>query len=135
MRLDVNDHATGFLKFIEVAQARRVGGLLQRGAKGRDKLRTMMAHGIKLEMKYARCFPDGPKYAKLICSALLLESAPPLAFVISEDSKLDGRVLPLPEVLKTCVGSGFGSFISCVPGKLGYFELKDRGEQYLLRRA
>ena len=88
MRLDVNDHATGFLKFIEVAQARRVGGLLQRGAKGRDKLRTMMAHGIKLEMKYARCFPDGPKYAKLICSALLLESAPPLAFVFSEDSKL-----------------------------------------------
>ena len=49
----MNEHEAGFLQFIEIAQVRCVGGLLQRGANGRDKLRTMMAHGIKLEMKYA----------------------------------------------------------------------------------
>ena len=135
MRLVVNEHEAGFLKFIEVAQARRVGGLLQRGAKGRDKLRTMMAHGIKLEMKYARRVSGDTKDAKLICSALVLEGAPPKALVISEVTKLDGRVLPLPEVLKACVGSGFGTFISCLPGKLGYFEFEDCGEQFLLRRV
>jgi hypothetical protein len=46
-------------------------------------------------------------------------------WVISEDSKIDGQELRLESALETVLGSGMGTILSCLPGKLAYFEGED----------
>ena len=41
--------------------------------------------------------------------------------------------MKLTDALEATVGSGFGTFISCLPGELGFFE--DEEKQVLLRYA
>ncbi len=40
----------------------------------------------------------------------------------------------LEEALIKVVGGGNGSFVSCVPGKLGFYEFEDVKSSYLLIR-
>jgi len=53
-------------------------------------------------------------------------------WAISEDSNLDGQELQLESALESVVGSGMGTILSCIPGKLAYFEGED--ESLLLTR-
>jgi hypothetical protein len=47
---------------------------------------------------------------------------------MSENSELDGREVELEAALKETVGAQMGTLISCVPGRLGYFEAVLQGE-------
>lgn len=53
--------------------------------------------------------------------------SPPICHAISEDPSLDGRDLPLREALEEVVGSGMGTILSCIPGRLGFIETEDEG--------
>jgi hypothetical protein len=53
-------------------------------------------------------------------------------WVISEDSKIDSQELLLESALEDVIGSGMGTILSCIPGKLAYFEGED--ESLLLAR-
>jgi hypothetical protein len=57
-----------------------------------------------------------------IAKLLKQKGAPDVCFVVSEDSNLDRQQLPLLAALEQVVGYGMGTFISCIPGKLAYFE-------------
>lgn len=46
-------------------------------------------------------------------------------WVISEDSKIDGQQLRLESALEDVLGNGMGTILSCIPGKLAYFEGED----------
>ena len=46
-------------------------------------------------------------------------------WVISEDSKIDGQQLRLESALESVLGNGMGTILSCIPGKLAYFEGED----------
>ena len=65
---------------------------------------------------------------------LLLKSkgAAQTCWVISENAAIDGKELDLKTMLEDVVGSGMGTILSCVPGKLAYFEGED--ERLLLVR-
>ena len=43
----------------------------------------------------------------------------------SENSKLDGKELELHAALEAVVGSGMGTILSFVPGRLAYYEGED----------
>ena len=58
--------------------------------------------------------------------------APDTCHVISEGS-FDGKEMELLTALKEIVGYGMGTVISCLPGRLGYFEGELR-ERYILQR-
>jgi len=60
------------------------------------------------------------------------KGAPDICYAISEDNELDGREIPLEEALKFIHGSGIGTLLSCLPGKLAYFE--DEDERWILER-
>ncbi|RFU60133.1 hypothetical protein [Bacillus sp. V59.32b] len=45
-----------------------------------------------------------------------------LCYAISWDEEIDGRELSLLTALEVAVGEGFPTIISCIPGKLAYFE-------------
>ena len=53
-------------------------------------------------------------------------------WAISEDAEIDGRQLDLREALKHVRGRQIGTILSCVPGRLAYFEGED--ETLLLAR-
>jgi len=40
----------------------------------------------------------------------------------------------LAEAVEKVLGMGMGTFISCIPGKLAYFEGEDENERLLLER-
>jgi hypothetical protein len=67
-----------------------------------------------------------------ICRVLRSKGAGQTCWVISEDPKLDGQELQLESALKSVVGGGMGTILSCISGKLANFEGED--ESLLLAR-
>ena len=78
-------------------------------------------HFIK---KYMIEIPKPNSDADQILILLKSYGAPRMCYAISL-SPIDGQYLPLDIALETAVGHGMGSLISCIPGKLAYWE----GEQ------
>ncbi len=94
----------------------------------------MLAHDIKLDPKYSRTVASDQSTAEDILSLMQKNGARRSCFVMSEIDEIDGQTLDLLQALRTCVGADAGTFISSIPGKLGYFEFEDPGERYLLLR-
>jgi len=78
--------------------------------------------------------PASQHSANAIAKLLANKGAPNLCYVISADREIDNRELPLDCALEKTVGMNMGTFISCIPGKLGYFEFEDIGERYIFAR-
>jgi hypothetical protein len=53
---------------------------------------------------------------------------------MSASSDLDGQETDLRPALKEIVGWYDGTFLSCLPGRLGYFEGEEPNERYILER-
>ena len=60
-----------------------------------------------------------------ILETLKTKGAPEKCFAISEDDELDGKELVLSQALASIFGRGIGTFLSCLPGRLAYFEDED----------
>src|SRR2546426_1322176 len=104
-------------------------------SKGRAKLRASLAHFRDLDLRFAQLVPPSNHHALEIEATLRAKGAPDTCHVLSESAALDGRDMPLGSALAEIVGGGMGSFVSCIPGKLGYFESEAAGERYVLERA
>jgi hypothetical protein len=69
----------------------------------------------------------------MIEKQLVNMGAPKMCYVLSTDSNIDRQTLPLSRVLQSIVGGGnHGTLLSCVPGRLGYFEGESPGERFIL---
>lgn len=129
------DHSAALLHAFVTADRRdRYLGLLK-NEKGRTKLRARLAHFHDLDPRYAHRIPPTEQNPSAIAQLLRRNGAPPTCYVLSESDQLDGKVLPLEQALEEVVGYGMGTFLSCVPGRLGYFEGEDMNERYLLSRS
>lgn len=100
--------------------------------KGRARLLAKFPHCRDLNMEYARLVSTAQQNANAIAKLLANKGAPDLCHVISADPDIDNRELPLHDALAETVGKNMGTFISCIPGKLGYFEFEDIGQRYIL---
>jgi hypothetical protein len=67
-----------------------------------------------------------------LCQLLRSKGAGRTCWAISEDTDLDGKELVLESALEKIMGMGMGTILSCIPGKLAYFEGED--ERLLLTR-
>lgn len=105
------------------------------GTKQRRKLAASLAHFHALDPRFATRIAPGQQNAAAIEVLLRDRGAPEFCQVISEDPALDARELPLRDALQVVVGRGMGTFLSCIPGRLGYFESEEPGERYLLERT
>lgn len=130
----MNDHELGFLRFLAEPGRRRTQTLLELGDRRRSDVRAMLDHAIMLEGRHATHLEGEAASASNVEALLRKLGAPRTCFVISSDTRMDGRELPLSDALVGVVGSGFGTFLSCVPGKLGYFEYEDSRSAFLLQR-
>ncbi len=58
--------------------------------------------------------------------------APSECYVLSAGWEEGARSVPLRDALNEVVGSSFGTIVSCIHGKLGYYEGEDPGHRKLL---
>ncbi len=129
----LNPHEAGFLKFIDSSQARRISALLAGGPRGRSTFHQLMGHNIVLNPAFSSKINPHEQSAEEILSLLFNLGAPKKCYIISEDSGLDTTIRDLKMTLEQVVGYSYGTFISCLPGVLGYYEYEAPKERFLLK--
>ena len=72
--------------------------------------------------------------ADSIHDELRRRGAPERCYVMSASSDFDGQDAELRQALEEIVGYCAGTFLSCLPGRLGYFEGEEPNERYILER-
>jgi len=99
----------------------------------RSKLTHQLAHFRDIEPKCKRAIVPSRQNPHDIAKILVAKGASGLCYAISEDPELDARELPLLEALEEVVGSGMGTILSCVPGRLAYIETED--DRFILEKV
>lgn len=102
--------------------------------KKRERFTRELDHFDSLDPRYM--VPIGPsqQHPEQISSLLTQRGAPELCWITSSDEELDGKQMPLLNALKEIVGRQMGTFLTCIPGRLAYFEAEDRGYRWILER-
>lgn len=119
--------------FVVKKKQARLIELLDNRKRRRDATRTL-DHFRDLDPRFIIRLPPDEQRSESIARALALRGAGDTCYIISADSDLDGKRMPLAVALDQVVGRGRGTFLSCVPGTLAYFEDED-GRCILSKRA
>jgi hypothetical protein len=128
-----SEHEEGLVKaFVIDSKQERMLALLRKPKRRRDVLMTL-PHFKDLDRRFATIVPQ-PQAASSILRLLQSRGAPAECYVVSEDEDLDAQIMPLASALDAVVASGMGTLLSCIPGRLGYFEGEIPGKRYLLDR-
>ncbi len=100
--------------------------------KRRSEILKKFAHFKDLDPQWAAPLPANCNRPISVLKLLQSKGAPARCWAVSESEKLDGREFFLLDALNDVVGCGIGTFLSCLPGQLAYFE--DEDSRYLLSR-
>ena len=129
------EHSSALIRaFIAPERRERYLALLA-SARGRDKLRRRLAHLHDLDPRCCRELPKGVHTPHEIAAYLKRKGAPTECVLLAEDCELDGQQLPLGNALEAVIGRGMGTFISCLPGQLAFYEGEEAGVRYVLEPA
>jgi hypothetical protein len=82
--------------------------------------------------KYAIKFDNDPHDTGNIHKYLKDFGAPNICYIISEDPELDTKEMELKMALEKVVGMQTGSLISCIQGKLVYYEGEGKNNRFIL---
>jgi hypothetical protein len=105
--------------------------LLEKPKRRKDITRSL-AHFKHLDPRYIVPIAPREQHVPEILRLLKAKGAPEKCYALSEDDELDRKEVVLADALKTIVGRGMGTFLSCIPGKLAYFE--DEEDRWILER-
>jgi hypothetical protein len=101
--------------------------------KTRARILGQLAHFHDLDPRFAhRILPRDQKLEK-IYQLLKGKGAPSTCHVMGA-SELDGRDVDLHVALEDVIENPWGNFLSCIPGRLGYFGGEEPNERYILER-
>lgn len=131
----MNIHEELFARNFIVAEKRERYLFMLESKKGRKKLIAGFYHLSDLEEKYATEVPPSQQWAKNIYGMLKVKGSPDVCYMISTNEKLDGKESPLIDVLEEIAGDcNDGTFVSCIAGKLGYYEGESVGARYIFEK-
>ena len=126
------EHERGLmLSFIPPDRRNRYLELISKPKRRKDIVESL-AHFKHLDLRYVVPIPGNQSGPSGIIELLKSRGAPETCFALSEDSELDGKEISLADALASIVGRGMGTFLSCIPGKLAYFE--DEDQRWILER-
>ncbi len=126
-------HEEGLVNaFLAADAGRRARELLW--SSRRSKWTSKLAHSVDFDRQVIVAIPADSQTASKIEKLLQVKGAPAACWLVSERSDWDGSQLPLADALEAVVGAGFGTVISCIPGRLGYFEGEGPRNRHLLER-
>jgi hypothetical protein len=100
--------------------------------KKRAKFIAQLAHFKHLNPKFVVGIPGNQQNPTSLLKLLTEKGAGPNCWVMSEDPALDEQEMDLEAALKETIGRQMGTILSCVPGRLAYFE--DEDGRYVLER-
>jgi hypothetical protein len=118
--------------FLAAGARRRARELLW--SKGRKKWTAKLGHFADLDPQVLVSIPPESQSSSKVEELLRQNGAPDLCWLVSERSDWDGRQMALADALEAILGAGFGTVISCIPGRLGYFEGEMPRDRYILQR-
>lgn len=130
----MNDHERGFLAFLAEPGRRRVETLLALGERRRRDLRALLDHKVRLDPRSAEHLIGSDAFHEPVEAMLRKRGAPSTCYVLAANGDLDGRFMPLSEALGAIIGRGEGAFVSCIPGRLAFYEYEGAKSSYLLAR-
>ncbi len=119
--------------FIIAKKRQRWIDLLANPKRRKDILRTL-SHLNDLDERFLVRVPS-PQSTSVILEMLQARGAPEQCYVVSDSVSLDARTLPLGAALEVIVAREPGTLVSCIPGRLGYFEGEDPGARLILERG
>ena len=129
------DHEQEIVKaFFTPGRRARYLGLLST-PRGRRKFISSLPHLDALDSRFGRGFDPREQNVDRIEDLLGERGTPDLCYVISENSRLDLQRMKLHDALRATVGFRMGTLLSCVAGRLAYFEGEDVGSGYICERA
>ena len=99
-------------------------------AKHRRPFLDRLNHCPDIDGRYATPLPSSADVVALLRSRGALASC----HVISDIAAIDGCELPLTEAVDRAELGGFGTLVSCVPGRLGYYYDESGARRLLLER-
>jgi len=102
--------------------------------KGRKKVLAGFHHIRDLDERYAKLIASNQQSADSIYRVLKQKGAPDVCYIMSDDSDIDQKEMTLREAISKVNGSNFGTLVSCIAGKLAYFETEEMSGRYILER-
>lgn len=93
--------------------------------KKRDKFLSELGHFKHLNPKYVVSIRPNESDRSGILKLLKGKGAGDRCWVLSENRTIDGHEVDLEDALEITLGRGMGTFLSCLPGRLAYFEDED----------
>ncbi len=130
----MNIHEEQFARSFIVPEKRSRYLELLGSEKGRKKVRAGLYHCLDVDQRFATLLKSEAQTTINVERILRSKGSPESCYLISADGDFDGREMSLSEALFEVVGSNSGTFVSCLPGRLGYFEFEDIGERYILEK-
>jgi hypothetical protein len=100
----------------------------------RSRLTDRLLSGRDLDPEAAAPVAEDERKPKQIAERLQRLGAGETCHVMSSNSEIDRKELVLDKALTKVVGKGSATLLSCVAGRLAYFESAD-GDQYVLRSS
>ena len=130
----LNTHESEFARNFVVAEKRARYLSLLESKNGRKKILNGFNHCRDLNPRFARLIPSNQDSAASIEVLLRQKGAPDTCYVMSDNPEIDGREMALTDALLKTVAMDAGTLISCIPGKLAYFEMEGFDGRYILER-
>jgi hypothetical protein len=130
----MNEHERGFVAFLAEPGRGRMLRLLELGEKRRADVRALLNHAVALDPRFSRHLDGGDAFPRPVEALLRKRGAPEGCHVLAADADLDGSDMVLSDALAAVIGKSSGAFISCIPGRLGFYEYEDARSSYLLSR-
>jgi hypothetical protein len=128
------DHEEALVRaFLVSAKQQRWLELLAKPKRRLEVLKAL-AHFSDLDPRYSLSIPAAEQSTIGILELLRAHRAPVDCYLLSENTDFDQRTMPLADALEAVVGMGFGTLVSCVPGRLGYYEGEDPADRRILVR-
>jgi hypothetical protein len=124
--------------FTKRLQDRVLFELFSKKDKRHDAL-SRLCHNYRttLRKEYMIQIPKPNSDPEAIAKMLKSHGAGDTCYVISFSEIIDGKELPLSTALEEAVGLGMPSIVSCIPGKLAYFEAEQEvlpSPRFILKR-
>jgi hypothetical protein len=129
----MNKHEAGFLEFVEEPNKRRLRTLFELGEKRRADILSRLHHAVHLEARYCSRLAGADQFAPKVELMLRQLGAPDTCYVIG-GGELDGDEMPLAKALSDLIGFQDGAFVSCIPGKLAYYQYEGMNGGHLCQR-
>ena len=130
----MNPHEEQFARAFVVPEKRARYLSLLESERGRSKLLDGFNHCHDLDPRFAKPIPPNQQSARSIETILRHKGAPDTCYVMSDNPQIDSREMSLSDALLETVGMDAGTLISCVAGKLAYFEWEGFDGRFILER-